>query len=75
VKTLTGKTITLEVESSDTIDDVKVKIQDWSFLGSSWRMEGLLLTTTFRRSLLFILFCAFVVDFNFVNVSFDVLKL
>ena len=28
VKTLTGKTITLEVESSDTIDNVKVKLQD-----------------------------------------------
>ena len=28
VKTLTGKTITLEVESSDTIDAVKAKIQD-----------------------------------------------
>jgi ubiquitin len=28
MKTLTGKTITLEVESSDTIDNVKVKIQD-----------------------------------------------
>ena len=27
VKTLTGKTITLEVESSDTIDNVKDKIQ------------------------------------------------
>jgi ubiquitin len=25
---LTGKTITLEVESSDTIDNVKTKIQD-----------------------------------------------
>ena len=28
VKTLTGKNITIEVESSDTIEAVKVKIQD-----------------------------------------------
>jgi ubiquitin len=28
VKTLTGKTITLEVEPSDTIEQVKQKIQD-----------------------------------------------
>src|SRR5256886_4192377 len=28
VKTLTGKTITLEVEGSDTIENVKAKIQD-----------------------------------------------
>lgn len=28
VKTLTGKTITLDVESSDTIENVKSKIQD-----------------------------------------------
>ena len=28
MKTLTGKTITLEVESSDTIASVKAKIQD-----------------------------------------------
>lgn len=28
VKTLTGKTITLDVEPSDSIDNVKTKIQD-----------------------------------------------
>ena len=28
VKTLTGKTITLEVEASDAIENVKAKIQD-----------------------------------------------
>ena len=28
VKTLTGKTVTLEVESSDTVENVKSKIQD-----------------------------------------------
>ena len=28
VQTLTGKTITLDVEPSDTIDNVKTKIQD-----------------------------------------------
>ena len=28
VKTLTGKTITLDVEASDTINNVKAKIQD-----------------------------------------------
>ena len=28
VKTLTGKTITLDVESSDTIENIKAKVQD-----------------------------------------------
>lgn len=28
VKTLTGKSVTLEVEGSDTIENVKAKIQD-----------------------------------------------
>ena len=76
VKTLTGKTITLEVEPSDSIENVKAKIQvkvnDLILLKfnnffyrtrkefprtsrgssspeSSWKMEGLFLTTTSRR--------------------------
>ena len=28
IKTLTGKTITLDIEASDTIDNVKARIQD-----------------------------------------------
>lgn len=32
VKTLTGKTITLEVESSDSIENVKSKIRTFFFL-------------------------------------------
>ena len=37
VKTLTGKTITLEVESSDTIENVKSKIQASRGLLVGWR--------------------------------------
>ena len=51
VKTLTGKTITLEVESSDTIDNVKSKIQGGfnlflALMSPAWASPSYLVTTT-----------------------------
>jgi hypothetical protein len=51
VKTLTGKTITLEVESSDTIDNVKSKIQGtFLFHDSKTRKQQLTTSKQTRRA-------------------------
>uniref|UniRef100_A0A1E1IQ99 Hypothetical ubiquitin-fusion protein n=1 Tax=Leishmania guyanensis TaxID=5670 RepID=A0A1E1IQ99_LEIGU len=52
MKTLTGKTIALEVEPSDTIENVKAKNQDRESItpASSWRRDARSRTTTSRRS-------------------------
>jgi hypothetical protein len=41
VKTLTGKTITLEVEASDTIENVKAKIQVLPYFSTlTFKLKG-----------------------------------
>nr|XP_048271259.1 polyubiquitin-B-like [Myodes glareolus] len=59
IQTLTSKTITLEVEPRDTIENVKAKIQDktahpltstgQSFQASSWKMSAPCLTKRSRK--------------------------